>query len=200
MRRLAQQQRQVGGQEIVVLEKTEKSQVGREAQNQQRLLPGAWRDLFQPKGGGVIDGRQSEQQRDELVIPAGVEKVAGSQQDISPETVRAGVEEDQDHRQENEELGGVEEHGYRAADPSIRPISSASMAENRAIPARFKCRASRNNSGCSSDSKACSSHSSTLGREANSRMVALFLRTRPSGRGIGARASRTKMILVGEPR
>ena len=166
---LRQQQRHVARQEIIVFEKAEKSEVRRETQNQQRLLPGAWRNLLQPDAGRVVDGRQRQQQRDELVIPAGVEEVAGRQQDISPKTPRAAIEERQHHRQEDEELNGVEEHGYRAARPSIRPISSASIGENRAMPARFKCIPSRNNSGCSSESNACSSHSRTLGREAQSR-------------------------------
>src|ERR1035437_8212173 len=97
MRRLAQQQRQVAGQEGIVFEKTQKSEVGREAQNQQRFSPGTGRDLLQPEGGGVVDGRQSQQQRDELGVPARVEEVAGREQDISAQTDRKSTRLNSSH-------------------------------------------------------------------------------------------------------
>ena len=56
---------------------------------------------------------------------------------------------------------------YRAATAapvrSNRITSSAIITENRLIPSRFKCIPSLNNSGCSSESKACSSANSTFG-------------------------------------
>src|SRR5271157_2374026 len=105
--------------------------------------------------------------------------LAGNQQNIFAEGARARVEQHQHHGEEQEEMCGVEQHGsdHLAAGspggPNMRATSSASMAENRSIPSRFRWTASLKNSGCSRQSKRCSFARITLGRDANSRMELL---------------------------
>src|ERR1035438_7977018 len=141
-------------------------------------------DLLQPDTSRVIDCGQSQQQRNEFVIPASVKEITGGQQNILAEGARALVEQRQHYGEEQKEMCGVEEHGsdHLAArspgGPSMRATSSASIAENLSTPSRFRCIASLKNSGCSRESKRCSFARITLGRDANSRMELLRFFTR----------------------
>ena len=121
VRGLVQHPRQIAPQEIVELEETQKAEVRAQAQDQHRFPPRPWGDLLQPDAGRVIDRGQSQQQRNESVIPASVKEITGRQQNILAQGARAGVEQRQHHGQEQKEMCGVEQHGFKSSGgPLIR--------------------------------------------------------------------------------
>src|ERR1035438_9152913 len=98
MRGLVQHPRQVAAQKIVELEEAEKAEVRAQAQDQDRFPPRTRWDLLQPDTSRVIDCGQSQQQRNEFVIPASVKEITGGQQNILAEGARARVERSEERR------------------------------------------------------------------------------------------------------
>ncbi len=123
--------RQIAGQEIVVLEEAEKTEVGGQAHHQRGLAFASGGKTPHPHGGRVIDGREGDDQQHELRVPTHVKEIAGGKQNPAAGWAGQRIEQHQHHHEEREELRGMEEH-QRApcAGASRRPISPASIMEN----------------------------------------------------------------------
>ena len=205
MVRLAHQQGEVGSQKIVVFEEPEKRQIRRKAGNQHRLLPPGRLRSFQPDSRREIDGRQSQQQWNEVVIPGPVEVITGNQQNISANRPRAHIEQHQHNSQKKEEVDGVKKHGLFHRRHAIRrtkqpddfllqqhrkPIDALAI-QMHAVPVEFRVLQRV-------ESVFAGQHNV---RPLGERACGAFRFTdNLSGRGMGPRGKRSRMILVGEPR
>ena len=113
VRRPVQQLRDVGSEEIVVLEEAQQPEVGRETDDQRDLAPMLRPRAGDPARGGVVNRCEREQQQDELRDEAHIEEIAGGEKNIFPQAARGGVEQNQDDGQKSEKLKRVEQHGLR---------------------------------------------------------------------------------------
>src|SRR5260370_25658614 len=75
-------------------------------------MPG-W-DSFQPHSRRVVDSSERQQEQDKLRIPASVKKIAGGKKNIFAQAERAGIEDYEHDREEQEELRCVEEHCFES--------------------------------------------------------------------------------------
>jgi hypothetical protein len=79
--RFSRELRQIGGEEVEVLEECQEAEIRSEAQDERGLPARTRRRALQPNPGGVIDDGEDEQQGDELVVPGAVKEVAGGQKE-----------------------------------------------------------------------------------------------------------------------
>ncbi len=137
VRRLVEQWSDVGGEEIVVLEEAEQSEIGGQADHQRGLARVRRLSPRDPARRGVIDRGERQQQQNELRNEAHVEEVAGGQKNVFPPGPRRGVKQNQDDGEKYEELRGVKQHAAKVwAGPGRgepRPQESGELLHSVAV-------------------------------------------------------------------
>jgi hypothetical protein len=128
-----EQRAQVVDEEVPVLEERQDAEVGGHAQ--QEIEPPAPRigRRVDRQPGSEVDHRRQHDQRQESVVPTGIEDVARGQQQIDPPAPREAPVDRQDDDEEEPELVGVEEHEARFSAARGRSRSAAAIRTPTAI-------------------------------------------------------------------
>src|ERR1700733_4026719 len=112
--RAVQQVGDVRGEEIVVLEEAEQSEIGGQACDK-RGFARAWRlSGRDPACRSVINRGQRKEQQKELWNEAHVEEVAGGEKEVLSPGTRRGIKQDQNDGEKCEELWSIKQHGLRS--------------------------------------------------------------------------------------
>src|SRR5581483_6813975 len=102
--------------EIEILEEAQKTQIGRDAGDQEQLFRPMRRRALDPDRRGIVDARERQQNQHVLRNKAHVEEVAGREQNGPSGGFRRCIEKDQHHGKEQEELDRVKKHAPPPAD------------------------------------------------------------------------------------